>query len=81
MPSDADGSEVPRKRRWRRRWTVRLVLIAALMLIVTLFASANYVPVEVRLLFWEGEVRLAWALLVASFVGFILAVAAMRLSR
>lgn len=81
MATDVEGQEVPRPRRWKRRWTVRLVLVAAVLLLLTLFVAANYVLVEVRLIFWEGQVRLAWALVVAWFSGVILTLAAMRLAR
>lgn len=60
---------------------VWLVLAAALMVLLTLFIAANYVLVEVRLIIWEGQVRLAWALVVAWFAGVILTLAATRLAR
>ncbi len=81
MATDVESQEVPRPRRWRRRWTVWLVLAAALMVLLTLFIAANYVLVEVRLIIWEGQVRLAWALVVAWFAGVILTLAATRLAR
>lgn len=51
------------------------------MAMLTLFAAANFVLVELRLVFWEGEVRLAWALLLACVTGFMLAVVVLRLPR
>ena len=68
-------------RKWKRRWTVRLVIIATLTMLVTLFVAANFVLVEVRLIFWQGEVRLAWAMLLAYLVGLISAILVLRLSR
>lgn len=69
------------RRRWKRRWTIRLVVLAAFFLALTLFAAANFVLVEVRLLVWSGQLRLSWALLLAVSTGFIAAVLVMRLPR
>ena len=66
---------------WRRRWTVWLVLVAAGLVALTLFAAANYVHVEVRLIVWEGEVRVSWIGLGALAIGFVLGLLAGRLAR
>ena len=71
----------PRRPRWRRRWTVRLVLVAGATAAVTFLAAANYGHVQLRLIGWQGEVRLAWALLGAAAVGFLLGLSARRLRR
>ncbi len=70
-------------RRWwhRHRWTIRLVAVAGLMVALTLFAAANFVLVELRLIVWGGDVRLSWALLGAGAVGFVLGLVAPRLLR
>lgn len=81
MSTTPSQHAMPRRRRWRRRWTVRLLMIAALMVMLTLFAAANFVLVEVRLIVWEGNVRLAWALMLACIFGFIAGVAVSRLPR
>jgi uncharacterized integral membrane protein len=68
----AVGKRLPRRPTWRRRWTVRLVLAAAALAVLTPLAAANFVHVELRLLVWAGDVRLAWALLAAAALGFAL---------
>lgn len=78
MSSRPDGRP-PRRLTWRRRWTVRLALIAVAMVVLTLVAAANFVLVEVRLIIWEGDVRLSWALLGAVTLGFLLGLAVDRL--
>ena len=81
-PPGAAGTPSPRRRlRWRHRWTVRLVLLAGLMAAVTFFVAANYVFVELRLVGWHGDVRLSWALLGASALGFVIGLVAPRLLR
>lgn len=68
----------PRRPTWRRRWTIRLVVVAGATAALTLFAAANYVRVELRLVIWVGDVRLSWALLGAAAVGFVLGLVARR---
>jgi hypothetical protein len=65
-PDEENGRRIP----WRRRWTLRLVLTAAVLAALTFIAAANYAPVEVRLIGWQGGVRLSWALLTAVAAGF-----------
>ena len=57
------------------------MLGAAAMVALTLVAAANFVLVEVRLIVWAGDVRLAWALLAAAALGFVLGLVAPRLRR
>lgn len=71
----------PRWLTWRHRWTLRLVLVAAAFSLLTLFAAANYVLVDLRLLIWAGDVRLCWALLTAAGGGFVLGLLTPRLLR
>ena len=59
---------------WRRRWTVRLVLAAAALVVMTYLAAANYIIVEIRLIGWQGDVRLSWALFGAIVFGVLLGV-------
>jgi uncharacterized integral membrane protein len=84
-PSEVPSSDVSpvdplsrRARRWRHRWTVRLVIAAVATAAVTFVAAANYVHVEVRLIGWQGEVRLSWALLGAVAFGGVLGLLAAR---
>jgi uncharacterized integral membrane protein len=48
------------------------VLAAIATVAITFIAAANYVHVEVRLIGWQGEVRLSWALLGAVAFGVLL---------
>ena len=64
--------------RWRRRWTVWLVIIAGMLATLTLVAAANYFFVELRLIVWSGEIRLAWVVFGALGLGFLLGLAAPR---
>ena len=57
---------------WPRRWTPRVVAWAAVLALLVLFVAENFVVVEVRLVLWRAEVRLAWALLLAGALGFLL---------
>lgn len=78
MASDAADRAEQRR---RRSWTLRLVALAVVMVLLVLFVAENFVVVEVRLLLWRGEVRLAWALLLAALLGFLIGVLASRLRR
>jgi uncharacterized integral membrane protein len=57
------------------------VVTAAGLAALTFVAAANYVHVELRLIGWQGEVRLSWALLGAVAVGVVLGLLAPRLWR
>ena len=67
--------------RWRRLWTVWLVIAVGALTMLTLVAAANYVFVELRLIVWSGEVRLAWVVFGALGLGFVLGLAMPRLRR
>src|SRR3712207_5151992 len=43
--------------RWRRRWTVLLVFMAAGLAPLTYVAAANFVLVDLRLPWWQDDVR------------------------
>lgn len=58
-----------RRLRWRRAWTLRLLVLAALLAAVTFVAAANYVLVDLRLPGWQGDVRLSWIVLGATAIG------------
>jgi uncharacterized integral membrane protein len=66
---------------WRHRWTLWLVLLAACLACLTLFAAANFAHVELRLIFWEGEVRVSWIGLGALALGFGLGLISAHLVR
>lgn len=50
---------------------IRIALLVLIGLALLLFILLNYDPVELQLLFWNPELRLAWALLIAAFLGFL----------
>ncbi|MEA2524334.1 MAG: hypothetical protein QOF73_1561 [Thermomicrobiales bacterium] len=77
----AAAPDPPRRLRWRRRWTGLLVLAAGALAALTFAAAANYVHVEVRLIGWQGELRLSWAILGAAAIGFLLGLVLSRLLR
>ena len=54
------------------RWTPKLILFVALLVLALVFALQNLGHVDVRLLFWEVRLRLVWALLTFTLVGAIL---------
>lgn len=53
-------------------WTVRLVLIAVTLVLLVIFVAQNFVVVEVRLLFWRVDIRLAWAMVIFWALGCII---------
>ena len=54
---------------WGWGWTLRLVVLALALALVVVLIAANFVVVEVRLVAWAVETRLAWALLASAAVG------------
>jgi len=58
--------------RIRDSWTFRLVVAAIILATLVVFIAENFVVVEVRLIVWRTDIRLAWALLLASLLGFSL---------
>ncbi len=61
----------PTRRRRGVMEQIRIALLVVIGLALLLFILLNYDVVEVRLLFWNPELRLAWALLIAAFLGFV----------
>ena len=55
----------------QRRWTLWLVIAAVVLALIAIFVTQNYETVEVRLLFWSIEMRLAWAMVLAWLIGVI----------
>lgn len=51
------------------------------MLAVVLFVAQNFVVVEVRLVSWHIEARLAWVVLIGAMIGFVAGFGASRLRR
>ena len=54
------------------RWTLRLVVAAVLLALLAAFIAQNYVTVEVRVLFWSTDMRLAWTVLLAALGGILI---------
>ena len=52
--------------------TVRLVIWSVILIVLLAFIVQNLDYVELRVLNWERRVRLAWVLLVAGILGYIL---------
>lgn len=50
---------------------IRVALLVLIGILLLLFILLNYDVVELRLLFWSPALRLAWALLIAAFLGFV----------
>jgi uncharacterized integral membrane protein len=50
---------------------LRLVVTALLLALLAAFIAQNYETVEVRVLFWSTEMRLAWIVLLAALGGII----------
>ena len=67
----------PQWQSWR--WTVKLALIAIFFTSLTVFVADNFVMVEMRLVFWSLETRLAWSLLLAAGLGFWIGLLVARL--
>ena len=66
----AQPAPLPRRRRGVLE-QIRIALLVLIGIALLLFILLNYDEVEVRLLFWSPVLRLAWALLIAAFLGFI----------
>ena len=59
-------------REWGRRLPAgRLVLWAAALALLVLFIAENFLLVEIRLIVTRVETRLAWALIIAALLGFL----------
>jgi uncharacterized integral membrane protein len=57
---------------WRRRWAPRLVVWTIILALSFLFVVQNFDRVSVRIIAWDVELQLAWALLIAGAFGFVL---------
>ena len=64
-----------------RRWTLRLVVTAVLLALLATFIAQNYETVEVRVLFWSTDMRLAWTVLLAALGGIVVGWLLPRLRR
>lgn len=67
--------------RVRPSWTLRLVIAAVLLALLAAFIAQNYETVEVRVLFWSTDMRLAWTVLLAALGGVVLGWLLPRLRR
>lgn len=63
------GAAESRVRRWLRR--TRQMIVALVVVLLIVFIVENLDVVEVRLIAWHTEIRLAWALLLSAALGFI----------
>lgn len=73
-------NEKQNARPWKTwRWTIILALIAIFFTLLTYFVAANFVMVETRLFVFTLNIRLAWALLYASALGFVIGLLVARL--
>ena len=66
---------------WQRRWTPRLIIWAILLGLLVVFIVQNFEHVEVRMIAWDVDLRLAWAFLISGVVGFLLGLLLPRLRR
>ena len=66
---------------WKRRWMPRLILWAVALLLLAIFIAQNFDRVKVHLIAWNVTLPLAWALLIASALGFVLGLLVPRLRR
>ncbi len=64
-----------------RSWTLRLVAAAVVLALLAAFIAQNYVTVEVRVLFWSTDIRLAWTVLLAALGGIVVGWLLPRLRR
>ena len=71
-------TEAPRA---RPSWTLRLVITAVLLALLAAFIAQNYETVEVRVLVWSTDMRLAWIVLLTALGGVVLGWTLPRLRR
>ena len=67
------------RRDWGRwaRWIIALVLVT----LAVVFIAQNYRTVELRFLFFDGDTRLAWALIAMAVAGLVAGLILPRLRR
>lgn len=56
----------------RVRWLVRLTVFALALALLVMFVAQNFITVAVRVGVWDVRSRLAWALLSAGGLGYVL---------
>jgi uncharacterized integral membrane protein len=75
-------SETPaRGSRPSNRTIARLAGATVAVLLLLVFVFQNGRDVRLRFLFWEADLRLAWALIVAALLGVLIGIALPRLRR
>ncbi|MCC6793459.1 MAG: LapA family protein [Thermomicrobiales bacterium] len=57
---------------WWRRNAFHLIAWGILLIFLAVFAVQNDDPASVRIIAWDVDIRLAWALLIAAGVGVII---------
>jgi uncharacterized integral membrane protein len=55
-----------------RNWTLWLVVAAVVLALVAAFVAQNYEMIEIRLLFWRVNMRMAWAGTLALLIGVVI---------
>ncbi len=63
------------------RAVARLVAAGVALVLFVVFVLQNGRTVQVRFLFWDADMRLAWALLIAGLLGVVLGIVLPRLRR
>ncbi|MFO8100552.1 MAG: hypothetical protein R6U37_00035 [Dehalococcoidia bacterium] len=69
----------PQWQSWR--WVAKLAFIAFFFTLLTVFVADNFIMVEMHLILWSLETRLAWSLLLAAILGFSIGMLVARLRR
>lgn len=67
--------------RRRQRGTAQLAAVAATLALAVFVVAENFVVVEVRLVTWTFQVRLAWTMLIAAALGVAAGLLIARLRR
>jgi uncharacterized integral membrane protein len=66
------AAALPSEPGWRRRWLLRLIALAVVVALFAIFVLQNDDQVPVKLIGWDFEIGLAWALLISGGGGLVL---------
>lgn len=66
------ASTTPRPRFLTNRRLAWLFLVTAIVTVIAFFVADNFVIVNVRILTWQTQARLAWVMLMCLAVGVVL---------
>jgi uncharacterized integral membrane protein len=78
---EVNVSEPAPEVRGGRNWPALLIAWAVVLALLVVFIVENFITVEVRFLFTRTETRLAYALLIAAGLGFLVGYLLPRLRR